>query len=1224
MKQFVGNPPPHFLCCANNLSEPASRVNGRDFSRANQLPKSLSGLSPWILSLFSKNFRRLKWPYFRLTIQRILPRLSIRIFLAIFLLRGDALQGQQHGSRSSDLLFVKANSTLALREAALELKRNPHDLNAWFTRMEAARVQLRSRDELHAATALLSKSRGEDSRAQLAAERVRELAANTPVFRRIIPELAALIRAGNPYSRQLTDALLTAKADGAPLPRPLHLTSRITRWQIAGPFGEFSNIDFDRDWPAEHDILRSVRYGRLIREDLRTPDLGKLELPEYFPRSGIYYAVADLPIPESGKYRLTVESEGTYSLTLDTKQLLLHDSRLTQQPAIACVDAELKTGTHRLLLKFESSATPVRVWFEESGRESPTELALPEIERVYLNAASALASDDVMPALSFPGRSSVADLLRADAVARLGEEQEAHELRESAVASDPNNLQARFEIAVQAFADEDFEQAATHLHQVLDHAPAYWPAQELKYQLADHFGWPQERHEALLSRLQLHPTCSALQDAIKYYNESSNAPQAGRYKARLATCAPVPYRYWEQLSADGHHREALADITQYLESHRKDRRTLTIALREAVLAGDSSKAHYGKALAERAPNWGWAERLASHPEAILDSPSASSPGEFYKPFVRDAVQAMQSGQAADQVLIDDRVVSLSASGDAWIYQHTATQVSDKRGIELAGEVEVPHSADVLVLRTLKRDGSVVEPETNDNKSTVSMPSLAPGDVVEIAFIQHFTAESLRVAPEQLDFTFGSADFPTRSARLTLIRAGAPEPLLWRSSGLAQIGKKEESGSEITTWEFANTIPASREPASPKYEREPRILFLDMDRVQPLNALARYRNELIQATKITPRIVELAATIQRSSAEQRTAAAYQYVIASLEADSQNWREESIASADESFAQGEGNRATALIALLSAMGFEADLELAAERGHYDPAEGCRALRCYTHPLVRVTLPSKKRIILDPQMDGAAAGALSPDVEGERALLVSRSDRSSSTEPVIVPRLTNQQSVATADLNLDLDGSMSGSIRVRFGSLRGAQMRESLRQLSAQDRQAYFEEIAGRILSNANTVSGMVRNEDDPELPLELELTVAASALPNWHGSELDIGQIVPALGLSRLYSTLPERREELLLEVPLVESSEFVLHLPAGVEASRLPNAAYLKTNFGEYRASFKLIGRDLHLIRSFNIPAQEIAPASYPAFAQFAAQIDNSERELIRLTRETASTTAPSR
>jgi len=99
---------------------------------------------------------------------------------------------------------------------------------------------------------------------------------------------------------------------------------------------------------------------------------------------------------------------------------------------------------------------------------------------------------------------------------------------------------------------------------------------------------------------------------------------------------------------------------------------------------------------------------------------------------------------------------------------------------------------------------------------------------------------------------------------------------------------------------------------------------------------------------------------------------------------------------------------------------------------------------------------------------------------------------------------------------------------------------------------------------------------------------------------------------VYATLAERQQPVLLDTPLVETSEFVIHLPVGLEAVRTPNSVDLKSEFGEYRSELKAEANVLKVTRSFRIPAQVVAPSRYREFSDFALQIDSAEREVIQL------------
>lgn len=1148
--------------------------------------------------------------------------------LAILLLASCSAwaQAPDQGRTSTDLLFAQSDSSAALRESKLELRRNPSDLDALFSEMEAARLQLRSNEETHSALLLLERSHNDDARARLAAARIEELAANTASFRSAIPQLCRLLRENSPYSRQITSALLTAHADGAYLPHGARLLRRVTKWQIAGPFGEFSNVDFDRSWPPERDQLTAPAYGTVMSEQVASFS-GQLELPNYLPQSGVYYAVSTFRATAEQKYTITVEGDGTYELQLDGKRLFLHDSRFHTQTKISTAEVSVLAGTHRLLLKLHPAAFPIRVWLQH-GIATATESAQLAKTENYLTAANGLLIADLSPALAFDDQSNSIELtLRAEAQAELQQSAKARDSLLKSLAADSNNSLASLRIARQALAAERFEEAATYFAKVLDVAPNYWPAQELKYKMAVQFDWKQEQTAALKQLLHLHPDCSTYSEAAKSHRYDSKEPI---YQSRLAMCSPRPSEYWSELSERGNHGRALLSLHRYLQAHDDDRRALELAIREAVLSeNDGAARKYAAILKRVAPNWERAVAIAEDPQVILDSPSAySAPEEFYLPYVRDGASLLTRSIGANtdsRLLVNDRVIKLEKSGSAWIYQHSVVQVFDKKGIDAAGEVEIPSGADVIELRTIKHDGHSVRPDLGERKSPISMPSLAEGDAVELAYVQHFRAADLCATPELLDFVFGSAEAVTESSRLTIIRKSSTDPLLWFSPGVRQIDSHAEGDTHVSVWEATDLPAVIAEPHAPQFETRARMLWLGMnaDASGESALAARIRDQLISATQVDPIVEQTAASIRATNPREAIASAYQLVQSSIEEDGENWRQGDITSASNSLAQGEGNRAATMVSLLSAMGFDADLEFAAERGEHGTDDDCLQFRCYTHPLVRVMLPNAKRpIVLDPQLKGVAAGALSPEVEGENALVIRRS-RAAEPEIARVPQGTEQKTCAVANLDLGDDGAIRGTVRIRFGSFKGAQMRDTLHQLSGKDRQSYFEEIGSRIFPHASKISAFILQEDDPEKPLEVELTVASSAPSRWNGSSLDLGQLIPALGLSRLYATLPVRNQDLWLETPLIEESEFTVHLPAGVEVWHMPEPFTAKSSFGEYRTDFKLEDGALKIVRSFRIPMQQIPAARYPEFSRFALQIDGAEREQLQLRRVSVAQERPS-
>jgi hypothetical protein len=176
----------------------------------------------------------------------------------------------------------------------------------------------------------------------------------------------------------------------------------------------------------------------------------------------------------------------------------------------------------------------------------------------------------------------------------------------------------------------------------------------------------------------------------------------------------------------------------------------------------------------------------------------------------------------------------------------------------------------------------------------------------------------------------------------------------------------------------------------------------------------------------------------------------------------------------------------------------------------------------------------------------------------------------------------------------------------------VREALREIPKTNWTKYFERIASQILPEVLSVKAAVKHDEQLGQPVELDLEVTTRSLANWNASRFDVGQLIPPLGLSRMYATLASRREDLLIDAPLVEHSEFRLHLPSGMRVAQLPESLQAKNRFGEYRASFSVDNQTLKIVHDFKIPPQVISSSEYSSFQNFAIQIDNFERQSVTL------------
>ena len=99
-----------------------------------------------------------------------------------------------------------------------------------------------------------------------------------------------------------------------------------------------------------------------------------------------------------------------------------------------------------------------------------------------------------------------------------------------------------------------------------------------------------------------------------------------------------------------------------------------------------------------------------------------------------AFDARGSNVEGSSVLVVDAAATRAfADGSMVDRVHTVEKVLDQSAVARVAEVQVPQGAQVLALRTLKADGTVLEPESLD-KDTVSLPGVGVGDAVDFEYL----------------------------------------------------------------------------------------------------------------------------------------------------------------------------------------------------------------------------------------------------------------------------------------------------------------------------------------------------------------------------------------------------------------------------------------------------------------------------------------------------------
>jgi len=1180
-------------------------------------------------------------------------RLAIRTLpILLFCLSASAGFTQKaqtiHPDKAADSLlqsfFSDFNLSSAAERADARLRQAPKDTVALFIRMETAELQERPEIALDSALRLCALPAAPELH-EVASNRVLQHAANSWAFNLFLRRIKSTATIHNDCAFNLRLALVAAASDGAniDLDAAAHSSGLLTHWSVAGPFGRYNNVGFERRWPPEsersfRDRYSSQRDSLILKSERRGPPAAKpdssrtivpehfwfrdgmIALPEYFPSSGIFYAASEVDLATATTSRLDLLSSGTYEVFIDGKSVLLHDARYAAVSTRDSTSLSMAAGHHRILLKFSQDSAPLSVALHSQFEVSPQKkIALPSALEQYTQALAAYFRGDF---------AEMAGLLRADALRDTGYGKYLHALLYSAAeehspradaawkaisTAQPGALLARLKSDQNAVERGQPEAVRADVMSILAERPQSEMALQLAFNLSRR---NQVDGPELLARLlESHPSCARLAEAVKFYNAAAQQDKSLGVEQQMVSCAPESLQYARLLAESGRHSAAAVYLQQLVTRNPLHRAARRMLVEQLLLDNQISAAKLqAKQLREMAAN------ARDYVPAVRDTGVApdsrseraeafASGAEFYVPYRRDGIEMVRKsaqrsfsgGEAV--ILLSDKVVRIRRNGPVSVYVHRITRLLNKEGISRYGEVTLPRGADLLELRTIKANGEITEPELAQQKPTISMPALEAGDAIEEEYVLHYA--ELDQMPESAGaHTFGSFAAPLLHARLVLLSPAENTVRLREQAGppLPLVG--ENNGTVIRIWERDNIAQTIAESSLPTVNMLPTVTVVSAEKTR--DAL---RDQLIDASRAGLHVHEAAAEFNLSQAggdSEKAKRLYRYVTSKIDSTGPDW---AASPAEDTLDNGQGSRTMALLALARAVGLNAELLLARKI-----EQDCgKELSCYTEPLVRFWLQGRESVDVDAESDDLPFGAIPPSLDAREARLIPLLAGEEKKPEIVAlnPQIADEKSVAEADLSFS-DGDLAASIRVRLGSMRAQEVRNLFRSAGEREKQAFFEQLAMRIFPGAASITGTATHENDPEQPLKLSVRCTVPQFINRQSGTAEINQLAPALGLATLYAKTPTRKFPLLIDSLFFESTIFHLHLPEGMEVHSLPADFTEKTEFGEYALSFVRMPHQVEIHRDFRIPVQVIAPNKYGAFANFAMRIDEAERQRISL------------
>lgn len=572
-----------------------------------------------------------------------------------------------------------------------------------------------------------------------------------------------------------------------------------------------------------------------------------------------------------------------------------------------------------------------------------------------------------------------------------------------------------------------------------------------------------------------------------------------------------------------------------------------------------------------------------------------------------AIRAYEAARRTDDtsaaLVLDAAAVELHPGGTASERTHQVIHVLDPRGVERHGEVSLPAGADVLTLRTHKRDGRRVEPERagGGDKGTVSLAGLEPGDYVEVEYLRAVRGDGTRLAADPFYFR-AEGERLFRSSYVVAAPAGLGLEVDARGMPAPPIAR--EGGREVLR-ALALDVPAHvPEPLSPPITEL--LPFVHVGVGGGRDALHRtLADHLADRARPTEELRALAAEIRSAAGPGAGPMALaRAAVARVSKDVLGQGSPFGEEASVVLSRGQGSRLVVLKAVLRELGVRARVAFARPFGADPSAWRFPPTSLYGQPLLRVEAGGET-VWLDPGLRVAPFGALPSTVLDVEALLLPEPGEAPEVVRTPARAPVEERREVVARIVLDADGGAAVEGEDRYHGAAGAAAKAAVERLDAADRRQVIEGMLARSFRGVALSEAAMVGEDDPEAPLVIRWRgrVPRLARPADGGLALDAPLLPARLGAR--FVQVAARATPLLLQIPERSSQRLEIVAPEGL----LPAAAEataIEGPFGAFSRTERVEGRTLVREETLDLARGRIPPDRYPDFAAFAGAVDAAQ------------------
>lgn len=574
--------------------------------------------------------------------------------------------------------------------------------------------------------------------------------------------------------------------------------------------------------------------------------------------------------------------------------------------------------------------------------------------------------------------------------------------------------------------------------------------------------------------------------------------------------------------------------------------------------------------------------------------------------IEEAKQKPISEGADSELLLDQLMVRLFPDGSQMRYTHLVRRVLTKEGVDTESELRLPRNIEILELRTVKQDGTVLYPAEIDLKSSISLSGVSVGDFIDEEHIEfvppaYYDEDGADAA---MTFIYQNVDRIYHHSELVLIFPEdlAPEPVLLSRNMPVEAEVTVKNGLKYVRWLTKDMPPLREEQAMP-----PRAYFHPTTTFYYNTTWEEIRDYYVNAVRtrlaLTDRMLTQLSMWQEQSDDPKTLAKniYEAVTDKIEPGQEFYKNVNLV-----WETGEGNGSLLLHALYKHLGFESDLVLVRPKLFEDMVFDT-PMPEFSYAVLRLVIDGETHW-LDANRPGLPFGYVPFDFRNSRGIVLDLDD----DLWVTIPDFGDQTELisSTYSLTFEADGSVKGIGSEAFNGTTAVNIEREYEAMTKPEIKNRVEAGINKNFPGAE-VEDVTIVEDMPRGSFEMTHNFVHPGLAEVKDGGLEVAFPLPKVPLQERYASLGSRELPVMIVDPHVNDAEVTLKLPEGYVWTTAPQEVKRETPFGSYTFKVEMLAEgEMKLTRKYHVPAQFVAVADYEAFQAFCRfMVDNENQSL---------------